>query len=106
MSVKKYLTSVYLLQESILPEPEHHHVRPVSGTKGSEKVLWERERRASWPRERSRELVVVFQIIMGLETQLCGGKEIKRKILYMVSPPHSQSNPLHLSCYFPTVKVV
>lgn len=31
--------SLYLVQESILPESEHHHVRPVSSPKGSKKVL-------------------------------------------------------------------
>lgn len=31
--------SLYLVKESVLPKPEHHHVRPVSSPKGSKKVL-------------------------------------------------------------------
>lgn len=36
---EKHLASTYLVEEGVLPEPEHHHVRSVSGTEGSEKVL-------------------------------------------------------------------
>lgn len=31
--------SLYLVKKSILPESEHHHVRPVSSPEGSKKVL-------------------------------------------------------------------
>lgn len=31
--------SLYLVKESVLPESEHHHVRPVSSPEGSKKVL-------------------------------------------------------------------
>lgn len=38
------LGSAHLLEERVLPQPEHHHVRPVPGPERSEKVLDARKR--------------------------------------------------------------
>lgn len=44
---------LYLVKESILPQSEHHHVRPVSSPKGSKKVLngkrWREKSVQKWP---------------------------------------------------------
>lgn len=34
-----WIAATHLVQQSVLPQPEHHHVRPVPGSKRGEKVL-------------------------------------------------------------------